>query len=134
MNTDTYTIDLSPKAPRLYAKQLPELVEHYLASVTRDNQAKTAYGYRAKLRYALEWWQEAGSESDWMLGADELAKLNDYLDGVIVQSGKPMSYNSRFDVLRRCRRRRPGDTGPRFPPTSPPRCPSRDSSCTAARA
>ena len=101
MNTNTYTIDLSPKSQRLYAKQLPELVEHYLAAVARDNQAKTAYGYRAKLRYALKWWQEAGSESEWMLGAEELAKLNDYLDGVIVQSGNPMSYNSRADVLRR---------------------------------
>ena len=101
MNTDTYTIDLSPKSPRLLAEQLPELIDQYLIAVARDNQAKTAYGYRAKLRYVVDWWREAGPASDWMLGADELAKLNDYLDGVIVQSGKPMSYNSRFDVLRR---------------------------------
>ncbi len=101
MNTDTYTIDLSPKSPRLLAEQLPELIDQYLIAVARDNQAKTAYGYRAKLRYVVDWWRAAGPESDWMLGADELAKLNDYLDGVIVQSGKPMSYNSRADVLRR---------------------------------
>ena len=50
MNTDTYTIDLSPKSPRLLAEQLPELIDQYLIAVARDNQAKTAYGYRAKLR------------------------------------------------------------------------------------
>lgn len=101
MTTDIYTIDLSPKSPRLYARQLPELIEHYLEAVACNNQAKTAYGYRAKLRYVVDWWQEAGPGFDWMLGAAELAKLNDYLDGVIVRTGEPISFNSRADVLRR---------------------------------
>lgn len=101
MTTDIYTIDLSPKSPRLYARQLPELIERYLETVACDNQAQTAYGYRAKLRYVVEWWQETGPASDWMLGAVELARLNDYLDGVIARTGEPLSFNSRSDVLRR---------------------------------
>lgn len=103
MSIDTYTIDLSPKSPRLHARQLPELIERFLEVIAYSNQPKTAYGYRAKLRYVVDWWLETGPASGWMLGAEELATLNDYLEGVIVSTGEPMSYNSRADVLRRLR-------------------------------
>ncbi len=101
MTTDFHTIDLSPKSPRLHAALLPELIELFLTEVGRTSQLKTVNGYRSKLRFAVDWWRDAGPATDWMLGADELAGLNDYLERVPTQSGEPLSYNSRFDVLRR---------------------------------
>ena len=101
MTDTTYTIDLAPRSPRLLAKQLPELIDLYLADVARKGQAATAYGYRAKLRYVVEWWHIAGPGFGWILGAEELATLNDYLDGARTRTGSPLSYHSRNDVLRR---------------------------------
>lgn len=103
MSSDLYEIDLSPRAPRLYAKLLPDLIELYLREASRSTQEKTVYGYRAKLRHVLAWWDAAGPESGWMLGADELAALNVHLESVISERGEPLSYNSRLDVLRRLR-------------------------------
>jgi len=100
---DNYVIDLSPRAPRLYAKLLPELIDLYLEEVERSTQEKTVYGYRAKLRHVLDWWQACGPACDWMLSGDALAKLNMYLVSVVSERGEPLSYNSRLDVLRRLR-------------------------------
>lgn len=96
-----YTIDLTPTADRLYAEQLPALIDLYLVDVERRNQTKTAVGYRAKLRFVTDWWHDAGPGFGWMLGAGELADLNRYLDAALTISGTPLSYNSRRDALRR---------------------------------
>lgn len=99
MNKNIYAIDLSFEAPRLYAIQLPELIERYLAAVACTCEPRTVGGYRTKLRHVINWWKTFGPQSDWMLGAEELAGLNDYLDTVQVRSGKMLSYSSRTDIL-----------------------------------
>ncbi len=102
-NMATYTINLEPKTPCLHARQLAELCELYLREVARKAQQKTVYTYREKLRYVLRWWDDAGPKHDYLLGADELVELNDWLDAQTTQADAALSFNTRNDVLRRLR-------------------------------
>lgn len=103
MEKTIYNINLSPQCPRLNAALLPELIERYLSDMARRVQAKTVTGYQFKLQYVLDWWREAGPQSDWLLGVDELADLGKHLESLTTQKGEPLGYHSRNDVLRRLR-------------------------------
>ena len=92
-----HDINLSPDAPALNARHLPDLIDLYLKDVSRRDQSKTARGYRAKLQFFLDWWKIEAAKRDYLLSVDDLRDFARHLEGL------PISYHTRNDALRRLR-------------------------------
>ncbi len=98
-----HEIDLTPAAPALRAQRIGDLIDLYLAELSRRRQQKTVTGYRAKLSYFLDWWEATGPACDWLLSADGLADFARHLESLKTARGRPLGYHTRNDALRRLR-------------------------------
>lgn len=94
-----------PDVPALDGRDLSWLVERYLVTLRQalDEQA-TVDGYGFKLAWFTRWWETFGPERDWLLRPDDLLVFQRWLKSAISErTGKPLSFHSRNDVLRRLR-------------------------------
>lgn len=100
-----HTINLEPVHESLDGRQLDRLVRLWLERLERrsDLSPTTVTGYANRVAYFLEWWAGVGPWCDWELTKDKLIQFGAWLSTVESQYRKPLSYNSRRDVLRRLR-------------------------------
>lgn len=100
-----HTINLEPSDESLDGRQLDRLVRLWLERLERrpDLSPTTVTGYANRVQYFLDWWADVGPWCDWELTKDKLLQFGSWLATVESQYRKPLSYNSRRDVLRRLR-------------------------------
>lgn len=101
MSTHILAIDLTPVAPALDGKNLLELIDLFVADHRHNRSPKTARGYEQKLRYFTEWWQRTHSSYDNLLTEAALTDFAVHLETIVSRRGKPLSWHTRNDVLRR---------------------------------
>lgn len=94
-------INLAPGAPMLDGTHLPQLIDLYLEARATRLDAQTIRGYRHKLRPFLNWWETTGPEIDWLLTETAMAQFGHWLNAQHSVHGRPLSWHTRNDVLRR---------------------------------
>lgn len=93
-----------PALPTLDGTDLAWLLDEYVAACrVRLREPTTADGYAFKLAWFTRWWAEVGPERQWQLTKADLIQFETWLRSVPSRTGKPLSYNSRNDVVRRLR-------------------------------
>lgn len=99
-----FKIDLQPDTVRLDGRPLVPLVNSYLDDRENHVQPYTVAGYRQKLRWFLHWWTDHATLFNWTLDAAALSDFEHWLtQQESDRTGKPLSFNTRKDVLRRLR-------------------------------
>lgn len=100
-----HTINLEPADESLDGRLLERLVRLWLERLERrpDLSPTTVAGYGDRVAYFLEWWAGVGPWCDWELTKDKLLQFGSWLATVESQYRRPLSFNSRRDVLRRLR-------------------------------
>lgn len=98
-----HTINLQPKEEVLDGRQLTPLIQLWLddRSMRRNVTTHTVTGYRTKMTYFAEWWEEIGPVCQWELTRSRMQDFAAWLLTVQTQYGGPLEYNSRADVVRR---------------------------------
>lgn len=96
------SINLAPPEPTLDAKQLDGLCALWLAHGV-STRSDTATGYAYKVQWFRDWWAREGPRRGWELRQRDMDEFAAYLTTVTSRTGKPLSYHSRNDVLRRLR-------------------------------
>lgn len=98
-----YSINLEPANECLDGRQLDRLIRLWLERLGRrsDLSAATVTGYANRVAYFQQWWADVGPWCGYELTRDKLAQFASWLATVETQYRKPLSYNSRRDVLRR---------------------------------
>lgn len=95
-------INLAPYENALEGEHLTALINQWLS--TRRVDPATLAGYRQKVDYFVSWWEARGPTQDWRLTRRDLENFEIYLRGVVsFQSGKPLTWHTRNDVMRRLR-------------------------------
>ena len=98
------TINLKPKSPQLDGRDIDALCDAYLDAIKGRVNGVSHYGFAAKLAYFRQFWKENGAQHDHILTPKILESFNDWLEQVTPKrTGKPLSWNSRADALRRFR-------------------------------
>lgn len=104
LTKDVGKINLAPQLAVLDATHLDELITHWLAAKAKRVDAKTVRAYGFKLNWFRDWWRCNGPNKAWLLYEQDLWDFEEYLRRVTSEATKkPLSYNSRNDVLRRLR-------------------------------
>lgn len=99
-----YEIDMNPDEPTLRAPLLSQLIDVWLTECSTKLPMSTVEGYRLKVVYFQRWWAGAGPSVDWEFKADVLGEFNAWLaNEARTRFGKPLSFNTQKDVLRRLR-------------------------------
>lgn len=94
----------TPALPVLDGADLAWLLDEYVdACRVRLREPATADGYAFKLAWFKRWWSVAGPERQWQLTKADMGLFERWLRSVPSRTGKPLSYNSRNDVVRRLR-------------------------------
>jgi site-specific recombinase XerD len=103
MKTDM--ICLQPAEKALDAKLLDTLVELWLQHcASKLDSVMTLPGYADKIAYFRHWWQTNGPSLNWRLTRSVLEQFERDLRSTLTKRTKqPLSYNTRFDVIRRLR-------------------------------
>lgn len=98
------TINLEPMEPCLDGRQLDQLIDRYLSFCELSVKQETVDGYRYKLSWFVNWWRSVGPGHRWLLTRQALYEFEKWLrDQVAPRTGEHLSFNSRYDVLRRLR-------------------------------
>lgn len=100
-----HSINLEPADEALDGRQLDRLIQLWLDHCERrsDLAPATVVGYRNRIIYFREWWQDVGPWCNWELTREKFAQFGDWLNGAQSQYRKPLEFNSRKDVYRRLR-------------------------------
>lgn len=98
-----YRINLSPDEDVLDGRNLDQLIRLWLDSCRTHLPALTVDGYGYKIAYFLEWWQDVGRWKNWELSRSGLREFAAWLDHTQTHRKKPLSYNTKKDILRRLR-------------------------------
>lgn len=95
-------INLDPVEDFLDAEHLVKLIERWLS--IRRVDPSTLAGYQQKVDYFVRWWEKRGKAQGWRLTKSDLDDFEVHLREVrSFQSGKPLSWHTRNDALRRLR-------------------------------
>lgn len=96
------TINLQRPEQVLDATDLDALLDAYLEDARSRLKAYTVDGYAQKLIHLRRWWAEIGPSRGYELRKRDLTEFNAWLETTIPPThDKPLSYNSRKDVMRR---------------------------------
>jgi integrase len=100
-----HPINLEPTQEALDGRNLNTLIRLWVEHCQRrsDLDPHTVAGYASKVGYFCEWWEAVGPWCGYELTRERLLQFGDWLATVKSQYGKPLSYNSRKDVMRRLR-------------------------------
>lgn len=100
-----HPINLEPAQEALDGRHLNALIRLWVEHCQRrsDLDPVTVSGYATKVNYFVEWWSDVGPWCGYELTKDRLAQFGEWLATVTSQYGKPLSYNSKKDVMRRLR-------------------------------
>jgi site-specific recombinase XerD len=98
-----HTINLDPDSDVLDGRQLPALINRWLEFSRTKHPKLTVDGYEFKINYFREWWAEVGPWRNWELSEDILIQFAAWLDTTTTNQKKPLSYNTKKDILRRLR-------------------------------
>ena len=98
-------ICLTPSEDALAARQLDQLIELWLDDCSaRLDANETMPGYRRNVGYFRRWWAIEGPRRNWLLTKTACEQFEVDLRRVLSKlSGKPLSYSSRYDCIRRIR-------------------------------
>ncbi len=98
-----HPINLQPEQEALDGRQLVPLIKLWIDHCRRrsDLDPHTVAGYAGKVDYFVEWWEHVGPWCGYELTRDRLLQFGDWLSSVNSQYDKPLSYNTRKDVMRR---------------------------------
>lgn len=104
------SIDLEPEEPVLDGRYLRVIIDRWLEYCANRLPRHTVQGYGEKVGYFLDWWEVYGPAQGWQLCeedfqvfANDLAKTVTQRSSAGSDTGKPLAYNTRKDVLRRLR-------------------------------
>lgn len=98
-----HAINLEPDQEVLDGRHLVRLVRLWLDGqhTNTDVSTHTAQCYADKMAYFIEWWEGVGPWCNWELTKHRLHEFNAWLNTVHSQYRKPLTYNTRKDILKR---------------------------------
>jgi site-specific recombinase XerD len=98
-----HSINLDPDRDTLDGRELSNLVRLWLDHCRSRLPAYTVAGYEDKVSYFVRWWADVGHWLNWEVSEDTLLQFNLWLNTIESRYHRPLSYNSKRDVLRRLR-------------------------------
>jgi integrase len=96
-----HKINLESDGDSLDAERLPQMITLWLADCRARLPAYTVAGYAAKIAYFISWWSGVAEWKRHELTRSDLHAFARWLAGTTTSRKKPLSLNSRHDVLRR---------------------------------
>lgn len=98
-----YSINLMPERDTLDGHHLVRLTELWIDACRSRLDPYTVAGYQDKVRYFVTWWTDVGPWHQHQIDKDLFVSFAKWLTTTVTEQGKPLSYNTRNDVLRRLR-------------------------------
>jgi len=98
-----YEIRLDPDEDAVDGRYLDNLLDRWLQHCVTQSDPQTVNSYREKLLHFRRWWKKLGPVYDWRLTRSLLVEFELYLRSWVARTGEPLSYNTRYDVIRRLR-------------------------------
>ncbi len=96
-----HSINLEPDADILDGRQLHQLIKLWLDDCRSRLPAYTVAGYADKVGYFSAWWRDVAPWKHSELSATDLEQFSRWLATTTTTRRKPLSLNTRRDVLRR---------------------------------
>ena len=96
-----HTINLDADAETLDAERLPQMIRLWLDDCGARLPAYTVAGYADKIGYFLDWWAGIAEWKRHELARSDLLAFAQWLATTTTRRKKPLSLNTRHDVLRR---------------------------------